>query len=91
MDDSKAVKLGYQTLTMVEFSDSDFDKAEKVAKRLGYTQTVYTTTSAVWGLFCLRDRPRHRSGAIVKTKELGVMFVQTLEDLLLEDELGGDT
>ena len=85
MIDSKAVQLGYQSLTMVEMRDEDFDKAEKIAKRLGFRQTAYTSSSALWGLFCLRDRATQRQGCIVKTRELGFMFVQCLDDLNMED------
>lgn len=74
-----------QPLTQVEFSGDDFAKAERIARRLGYTQTAYTTTSALWGLFCLRDRPTQRQGCIIKTRELGLMFVQDLEDLLMAE------
>lgn len=82
--DAIAIGRGFQTLTMVEFSDTDFDDAERMAKRLGFTQTVYTTTSALWGLFCLPDRPTHRGGCIVKSRELGLLFVQSREDLRME-------
>jgi hypothetical protein len=85
MDDSKAVQLGYQNLTMVEFKGDDFDKAEKVAKRLGFTQTAYTSSSALWGLFCLPDRPTQKRGCVVKTRELGFMYVQCLDDMLMDD------
>ena len=68
-------------LTQLEFEGDDWDTAERIAKRLGYTQTAYTSTSALWGTFCLRDRAGHRSGCIIKTRELGFLFVQDLEDL----------
>lgn len=83
--DQIAVERGYQTLTMVEFSDDDFILAERMARRLGFTQTAYTTTSALWGLFCLPDRPRQRHGCIVKTRELGLMFVATAENMHMTD------
>ena len=72
-----------QPITQLEFSEPDFEHAEKIAKRLGYTQTAYTSTSALWGLFCLRDRVIQTAGCIIKTKELGFLFVQDLEDLNL--------
>lgn len=75
------------TLTMVEFNADDFEVAEHIARRLGFTQTAYTTTSALWGLFCLRDRAGARAGCVIKTLELGIMFVQDLEDLNLSGEL----
>ena len=72
-------------LTQVKFDERDFEKAERIARRLGYKQTAYTTTSALWGLFCLPERALQRRGCIIKTLELGLMFVQDLEDLLMED------
>lgn len=74
-----------QPLTQLEFEERDFDLAEVAAKRLGYTQTAYTSTSALWGLFCLPDRPGQKEGCFIKTKELGLMFVSTLEDLRMDD------
>ncbi len=82
--DQIAVERGFQTLTMVEFSDADHEAAERMAKRLGFTQTAYTTTSALWGLFCLPDRATQRRGCIVKTRELGMLYVQDAEDLLMK-------
>lgn len=73
-------------ITQLELSESDFPIAEKVARRLGYTQTAYTSTSALWGLFCLPDGASQRSGCIIKTKEFGLMFVQDLEDLHLNEK-----
>ena len=75
-----------QPLTQVEFDEADFAIAERIARRLGYQQTAYTSTSALWGLFCLREHAKHRSGCIIKTKELGLMFVQDLEDLLMGNQ-----
>lgn len=76
-----------QPLTQVEFDDDDFAKAEQIAKALGYKQTVYTSTSALWGLFCLPENPAFvkrgeqvHGGCIIKTKELGLLFVQDGED-----------
>ena len=81
-----------QPLTQLEFTESDFPKAERLAARLGYQQTAYTSTSALWGLFCRPENPRTarpgeatRGGCIVKTRELGLLFVQDLEDLHAED------
>lgn len=64
-------------------------RAKKLARHLGYEQTAYTSTSALWGLFCLPENPRTWRGAkqaltggcIIKTMELGLMFVQDVEDL----------
>lgn len=74
-----------QALTQVEFDDRDFDVAERIAKRLGFTQTAYTSTSALWGLFCLPDRATQKKGCIIKTKELGLLYVQDLEDMRMTD------
>lgn len=67
--------------------------AERLAKALGYQQTAYTSTSALWGLFCLPENPEYwkgprrvlQGGCIINTRELGLLFVQDLEDLGLED------
>lgn len=75
-------------LTPIEFEESDFPKAEKLAEALGYEQTAYTSTSALWGLFCLPENPAYangrptRGGCIIKTKQFGLMFVQDTEDIL---------
>lgn len=84
-------------ITQLEFEESDFPKAERIAERLGYTQTAYTSTSGLWGLFCLGENPRTwrgparalEAGCIIKTKEFGLMFIQDLEDLNLRDEMEG--
>lgn len=72
-----------QQLTMCEFQDDDHKNAAKLARKLGYTQTAYTSSSALIGLFCLPDHAKHRRGCIIKTQELGLLFVQDAEDLLL--------
>lgn len=72
-------------ITQVEFEESDFPIAERIAKRLGFTQTAYTSTSGLWGLFCLPDRPKQRHGCIIKTQEFGFLFVADLEDMGMED------
>lgn len=80
-----------QPLTQLEFEQADFPKAERLAAQLGYQQTAYTSTSALWGLFCLPENPRTAKpgeattrGCIIKTRELGLLFVQDLEDLGVE-------
>ena len=82
-----------QALTQVEFSDEDLAKAERIAAALGYEQTAYTSTSALWGLFCLPENPatakpgqRTDGGCIIKTVELGMLFVQDGEDLNFDYE-----
>lgn len=76
-----------QPLTQLEFTSNDFPTAEAFAAHLGYQQTAYTSTSALWGLFCLPENPRTakpgdaiRGGCIIKTRELGFLFVQDQED-----------
>ena len=66
-------------------TSADIEFAERIALRLGYTQTAYTSTSGLWGLFCLPDHAKHRKGCIIKTQEFGFMFVADLEDLQLHD------
>lgn len=68
-------------ITQIEMSESEIEQAEAIAKRLGYTQTAYTSTSALWGVFCLRDRATQKAGCVIKTKEFGFLFVQDIEDL----------
>jgi hypothetical protein len=72
---------------MLEFEPDDFPKAEGIARALGFEQTAYTSTSALWGLFCLPENPRYarrgqatEGGCIIKTAELGFLFVQDGED-----------
>ena len=80
-------------ITPLEFNESDHDQAETLAKALGYEQTAYTSTSALWGLFCLPENPRThngqvtRGGCIIKTKQFGLMFVQDAEDITGEMEI----
>jgi hypothetical protein len=83
--------MNTQKLTQVEFEERDFKIAEKIAKRLGYSQTAYTRTSALWGMFCLPENPRTakpgeatKGGCIIKTTELGFLFVANLEDMGME-------
>ena len=79
-------------LTQVEFTEGDHDTAARIANHLGYGQTAYTSTSALIGLFCLPENPArfprkpHRGGCIIKTKELGFLFVQDTEDIHLDDD-----
>lgn len=81
-------------LTQLEFAPEDHATAEAMARQLGYQQYSYTSTSDLWGLFCLpenadrphvsdtrRRTPPYRPGCIIKTQELGLLFVQDAEDL----------
>lgn len=49
------------TLTQLEFTPADHRVAERIAQFLGYEQYAYTSTSALWGLFCMRENPEYRS------------------------------
>jgi hypothetical protein len=87
------MKTNTQPLTQLEYTPADFDVAERMARHLGYEQTAYTSSSALWGLFCLPENPRTarkgqatRGGCIIKTRELGLLFVQDLEDVGLDNE-----
>lgn len=71
-------------ITQLEMTHTDFAFAKQMAAELGYAQTAYTTTSSLWGLFCLRDKSEDRAGCIIKTKEFGFMFVSDLVDLNLD-------
>jgi hypothetical protein len=72
-------------ITPVELSEAEVALCERAAKRLGFTQTAYTSSSGLWGLFCLPYRPTQREGCFIKTAEFGIMFVSDLEDLKLHD------
>lgn len=77
--------MNAQTIDQVEFTESDFPIAEQIARRLGYQQT---STSGLWGLFCLPENPLvcrgpRTGGCIIKTKQFGFMFV--LEDMHMDD------
>lgn len=77
-----------QPLTQLPFTPEDHDKSDRIAAALGYAQTAYTSTSALWGLFCLPENPatarpgeRTTGGCIIKTRELGFLFVVDGEDV----------
>ena len=72
-------------ITPVEMTERDIALSERAAKRLGFTQTAYTSSSGLWGLFCLPDHAKHRKGCFIKTAEFGILFVSDLEDLQLHD------
>ena len=67
-------------IEQVEFTEEDHARAKEIAFKLGYTETAYTSGSALWGLFCMA-RGHKRKGCIIKTKQFGMMFVQDMEDL----------
>lgn len=74
-------------LTQQEFTRADHQASHRIARALGYSQFAYTSTSALIGLFCMAENPEHvpdgprQPRAIIKTKELGFLVVQDLEDL----------
>ncbi len=76
-------------IIQLEMTESDTREAQKLAKTLGYEQTAYTSTSSLWGLFCLpenperpenKDKPIH-GGSIIKTEEFGLIFIQLAEEI----------
>ena len=81
-DDISGIKRIHSLL----FEEEDFEKAEIFARELGYEQTVWTSHGVFNELACIADSEDYedgkRSGRIIKTAELGFVFVQTDEDLL---------
>lgn len=82
--------LDTPTLTQQEFTPADHRAAERMAQALGYEQYAYTSTSQLWGLYCIQENPDTakpgqaiQGGCIIKTKELGLLFVQCTENLCL--------
>lgn len=80
------------TLRQMHFSPTDHVIAHKIAAHMGYAQTACTSTSALIGLFCLAENPARNPqnrptvrGCIIKTRELGFLFVQDAEDLGFDD------
>jgi hypothetical protein len=77
-------------ITPLEMTAAEIELCERAAKRIGYLQTAYTSTSAMWGLFCLPENPatahgkRTEGGCFIKTKQFGILFVQDFEDLHLD-------
>jgi len=90
VDRARVAMVTTEPLTQLEWSGKDFVRGKRIAETLGYAQYVYTSTSALWGMFCLAENPEHtkgpaRGGCIIKTRELGFMFVQLADgDLNLE-------
>lgn len=78
-------QYGDQQLSLVEMGEAELALAQKVAKRLGFKQTAYTSTSAIPGLFCLPDHAKHKHGVLAQSKELGLIWIADLEDLKLYD------
>ena len=77
--DLKSVKK----IHSLPFEGKDWEKAEILAKELGYEQTVYTSHGVFNELACIAERGMEmKSGRIIKTAELGFVFVHTDEELL---------
>ena len=72
-------------IDQLEMTEADIAFAERIARKLGFRQTAYTSSSALWGLFCLPDHANHRHGCIIKTKQFGFLFVADLEDMQMHD------
>jgi hypothetical protein len=72
-------------ITALEMTETDIEFAEKIASGLGFTQTAYTSSSGLWGLFCLPDNATHKHGCIILTKQFGFLFVADLEDCQLHE------
>lgn len=72
-------------ITALEMTEEDIEFAERIAVRLGFTQTAYTSSSGLWGLFCLPDHAAHKHGCVILTAQFGFLFVADLEDLQLHD------
>lgn len=86
-------------ITQVEMTEDDVEVAHKIGKRLGYEQLAYTSSSSLWGVFCLPENPvtwkgnkrALQAGCIIKTKEFGFLFVADLEDMHMEDLITRET
>ncbi len=66
-------------LETLEMNEEEIEIAEKIAKKLGYSQTAYTSSSGLWGLNCIGNNEKHREGVVIKTKHYGFMFVADLQ------------
>ena len=65
-------------------SAADIEFAEIMAKRLGFTQTAYTSTSLP-GLYYLPDNDKQKHGVIIKSREYGFLMLADCEDLGFHD------
>jgi hypothetical protein len=80
-------------IDQLEMTEKDIEIAQRIATRLGYQQTAYTSSSDLWGLFCLNENPETwrgkpqalMAGCIIKTKQFGFLFVMDLEDMQMHD------
>lgn len=84
-------------LTQLPYEGNDMQTADRIRRALGYPEDsgAFTSTGGFIGLHLgpTSQRKDLRNVAIVKTREMGWMIVQTLEDvnydLWLEIEHGG--
>ena len=73
--------IGHLTL-LGNWSDADFSKAHKVCAKQGYRDSfAYVTSDALPGLKCIPIRPNQPPGFIVKTVELGLLFILDCEEI----------
>lgn len=72
------------SITVLEMTPEQVEFAEKAAQKLGFTQTAYESSSLP-GVYCLPDRPNHKHGVLIQTKEYGLCMFSDLEDLNLYD------
>ena len=72
-------------IEMIEFNGEDIKQANLIAKKLNYKATAYTSGSALIGLFCWNYTKGSLRGCIIKTEQLGFLFVQDMEDLNLKE------
>ena len=73
--------LGQLTLSG-DWSDAEFSQAQRVCAKQGYRDSfAYITSDALPGLKCIPVRPNQPPGFIVKTVELGFLFILDCEDI----------
>ena len=67
-----------KTLSLVEFSEDDFEQAIALCAKLGYRDSyAYATSSDLPGLYCLPLRQGQNGAVICKSLEFGLIAVQT--------------
>lgn len=74
-----------KTLTQLPYKGGDMDTAHRIRRALGYPEDshAFTSSGAFVGLHLgpTSERKELPSVAIVKTREMGWLVVQTLEDV----------
>lgn len=74
------------TLTHIEFSRTDRERAESAAQALGHGKVCNWQNSGLPGLSLNRrniGEGQKDGGVIINTKEFGLLRIQTLDDLNL--------